>query len=102
MPRRKNASYWIAMAVVLVGLTAYAKYHDLMGLYIGYQHSEREVYDLELRLQSLKVEEAALNISVQGLDTDPLAMEAAIRGSKGFVRKGETVYRVEIPEDSAP
>ena len=105
MPRRRNGWYWIAMAFVLLGLTAYANYHDLIGLYFGdqgYQHSEREVYELALRLESLKAEETALNSSVQGLDTDPLAMEAAIRRSKGFVRKGETVYRVEIPEHSVP
>ena len=35
-------------------------------------------------------------------DSAAPAMEAAIRRSKGFVRKGETVYRVEIPEDSVP
>lgn len=102
MPRRRNGWYWIAMAVVVVGLTAYAGHHDLMGLYIGYQHSEREVDELELRLRSLKAEEAKLTRIVQRLDEDPLAMEAAIRGSKGFVRKGETVYRVEMPEDSVP
>ena len=90
------------MAAVLVGISAYARHHDLMGLYVGYQDSEREVSELKVRLESLRVQEAALNSSVQGLDTDPLAMEAAIRRSKGFVRKGETVYRVEIPEDSVP
>ncbi len=102
MPRRGSGWYWIAMAVVLVGITAYARHHDLMGLYDGYQESEREVGELEVRLESLKIEETALNSSVHGLDTDPLAIEAAIRRSKGFVRKGETVYRVEIPEDSVP
>ena len=103
MPRCRNGGYWIGMAVVLLGLTAYANYHDLIGLYFGdqgYQDSERAVYDLELRLELLKAEEAALNSSIQGLDTDPLAMEEAIRGSEGFVRKGETIYWVEMPEDS--
>ena len=100
MPRHRNGWYWIGMAVVLVGLAAYASHHDLMGLYVGYQDSEREVNKLEVRLESLRAKEATLNSSVQKLDTDPLAMEAAIRRSKGFVRKGETVYRVEIPEDS--
>ena len=102
MPRRRNGWYWIGMAIVLTSLTGYAKHHDLIGLYSDYQHSEREVYELALRLESLKAEEAALNSSVRGLDTDLLAMEAAIRSSKGFVRKGETVYRVEMPEDSVP
>lgn len=102
MPRRGSGWYWISMAAVLLGITAYARYHDLTGLYVGYQDSEREVSRLEVRLESLRAKEATLNRSVQKLDTDPLAMEAAIRRSKGFVRKGETVYRVEIPEDSVP
>ena len=103
MPRRRNGWYWIGMAVVLVGLTGYANHHDLMGLYIGYQDSERKVHDLELSLKSLKTEEARLNRSVQGLlNADSLEMEATIRGDRGLVREGETVYRVEIPEDSVP
>lgn len=102
MPRRSKGWYWLATALFAVGLTVYAKHHDLMGLYVGYQYSEREVRDLEVRLEVLKAEKAALNKSVQGLNADPLEMEAAIRGSKGLVRKGETVYRVEIPEDYVP
>ena len=103
MPRRSNGWYWLTMALFVVGLAVYATHHDLMGLYVGYQHSEHEVSDLEVRLELLKAERTELNSSVQGLDAaDPLEMEAAIRGSKGLVRKGETVYRVEIPEDSVP
>ncbi len=102
MPRRSKGWYWLAMALFAVAIAAYAKHHDLLGLYAGYQHSEREVRDLEARLESLRDDEVALNTSVQGLNADPLAMERAIRGSKGLVRKGETVYRVEIPEDYAP
>ncbi len=102
MPRRSNGWYWLATALFAVGLATYAMHHDLMGLYVEYQHSQREVRDLEVRLESRKAEKAELNSSVQGLETDPLEMEAAIRGSKGLVRKGETVYRVEIPEDSVP
>ena len=102
MPRRSKGWYWLTMALFAVGLAAYTMHHDLMGLYVGYQYSQREVSNLEVRLESLKAEKTALNSSVQGLDTDPLEMEAAIRGSKGLVRTGETVYRVEIPEDSVP
>lgn len=92
----------LATALFAVGLAAYAKHHDLMGLYVGYQHSQSEVRDLEMRLESLEAEKAALNSSVQGLDTDKsLEIEAEIR-STGLVKKGETVYRVGKPEDSVP
>jgi hypothetical protein len=36
------------------------------------------------------------------LDTDPLAVEKEIRRSKGWVREGEKVFRVELPDASAP
>ena len=100
MPRRNPGWYWIVPVVFLIGLAAYAKYYDLPRLYDEYQYSKLEVQKLESRLESVQAEEAELSSKVQGLDTDPVEMEAAIRGSKGLVRKGETVYRVETAEDS--
>lgn len=102
MPKRTSGWYLLALALYLVGLAGFAKYHDLGGLYVGYQYSEGEVRDLEERLESLKAERALLSSSVQGLGSDPLEMEAAIRASKGLVRAGETVYRIELPDDYAP
>lgn len=100
MARRSPGWYWIVAVVFIAGLVAYAKYYNLPRLYDEYQYSEREVEDLISRLESLEAEESQLSSKVQDLDTDPLEMEAAIRGKKGLVRQGETVYRVEIEENS--
>ena len=102
MSQHRSGWYRLALAGFGIALFAYAQYHDLFGLYRGYEHSEQEVRALEVRLESLKAEAEALKQSVEGLDNDPLAVESAIRSSKGFVRQGETVYRVELREDSAP
>ncbi|MDK1020402.1 MAG: septum formation initiator family protein [Candidatus Hydrogenedentes bacterium] len=102
MPRRSKGWYWLATALFAVGLAAFAKHHDLTGLYRGYQHSEREVRNLELRLESLRAEKVALSKSVQGLNAaDSLEIEAEIR-STGLVKKGETVYRFGKSEDFVP
>ena len=101
MSQRKSRWYWLAVLAFVALLAAYARYHDLPGLYAGYRHSEREVRALEQRLESLKAEEEELKHSVEGLKKkDSLAVEAAIRSGRGLVREGETVYRVELPEDS--
>lgn len=94
--------YWAALAVLAVALVAYARQHDLPQLYAGYRYSEQEVQQLEERLQALRIEEAKLQQNVEDLDNDPLAVEAEIRRSKGLVREGETVYRVELPPVPAP
>ena len=72
-----------------------------MWVHAGYQHSGQEVHDLEARLDSLKAEEQALRNNVSGLGDDPLELEAAIRDSKGLVREGETIYRVQLSDDLA-
>ena len=101
MPQRTRGSYWVVLALFLIGLGAYAAQHDLQALYAGYRHSGQEVRDLGARLESLRSEEQALREDVSGLGDDPLEMEAAIRSSKGLVREGETIYRVELAEDHA-
>ncbi len=102
MARRSPGWYWIVAGVFIFSLAAYAKFYDLPGLYDEYQFSEHEVEELISRLEFLQGEESVLSSKILGLDTDPSEMEAAIRGKKGLVREGETVYRVEIDEISAP
>jgi hypothetical protein len=36
------------------------------------------------------------------LDSDPLAVEAEIRRSKGLVREDEKIFRVELPPAEVP
>lgn len=101
MPQRTRGRYWLVLALFLGGLAVYATQHDVLALHAGYQHSGQEVHDLEARLESLEAEEQALRDNVSGLGDDPLELEAAIRDSKGLVREGETIYRVQLPDDLA-
>ncbi len=94
--------YWGGLILFALALVAYARQHDIAQLYTGYRYSEQEVDQLEERLQSLQEEEQKLQQNVEDLDNDPLAVEAEIRRSKGLVREGETVYRVELPSVPAP
>ena len=100
--RMRGGWYWAAVALFAIGLIAYARRHDIVGLYSGYRYSQKEVKQLEARLDDLRKEESALQQRVEDLDTDPLAVEKEIRRSKGWVREGEKVFRVELPDASAP
>jgi cell division protein FtsB len=82
---------------MFAGLAFYASEKDLIGLYYGHQGSEERLLNLERDIAELEVEKKQLERKISGLDTDPVLIEMAIRRNTGHVRKGETVYRVEIP-----
>ena len=96
-----NKWYWLALALMLGAVAFYAQQRDVFGLYDQYQESERAVRDLDAQLTAAKAEEAASRKRVEHLERDPLEIEAAIRNGKGLVREGETIYRVELPDESA-
>lgn len=101
MAPKKRGWYWLALVAVLGLVATYAQRRDLYGLHQDYRDSQEHVYSLELQLDRLAEEEADLDKRVKNLDSNPLEMEAAIRRSKGLVRKGEKIYRVELPEDAS-
>jgi len=92
--------YWAAVAACAVLMAAVVHRHGLVALYEEYRFSEEEVRGLERRLESLEQEAHDLEQNVEGLHGDPLAMEAEIRRSKGFVRNGERIYRIQRGADS--
>jgi cell division protein FtsB len=94
--------YWAAVALCATGLIAYAQRQGLMGLYSDYRYSQNEVKQLEARLGDLAKQESALRQHVEDLDRDPLAVETEVRRSKGLVREGEKIFRVELPAAPAP
>jgi cell division protein FtsB len=94
-------TYWIALAVVLALCVAYAYQRDLYGLYRHRQSSEIRVRELRQELDELEQREQQLTERVNGLDSDPVEMEAAIRRNKNLVREGEKVYRIELEADPA-
>jgi cell division protein FtsB len=92
----------VAVAAAAVALGVYAERQNLAGLYEEYRYSQDEVRQLEQRLDDLRADEGALKRHVEDLDSDPLAVEAEIRRSKGLVREDEKIFRVELPPAEAP
>jgi len=98
----RESWYWVAVAAAAVALGVYAERQNLAGLYEEYRYSQDEVRQLEQRLDDLRADEGALKRHVEDLDSDPLAVEAEIRRSKGLVREDEKIFRVELPPAEAP
>lgn len=93
--------YWLAF-LVLVGLLAlYAQRRDLYGLYQDHRQGEARVQSLTRELGALEQKNASLERRVEQLDADPVELEAEIRRTKNHVREGETIYVVELPEDTS-
>lgn len=96
MKKATKTWYWLALALAAGALVYYAHERDVYGQYLTYQEAMRTV---ELRVGELKAlgeREEKLVRHVDGLDSDPLEMEAAIRRSKHLIREGEHVYRVRL------
>jgi cell division protein FtsB len=99
MTSKSNGWYWIGLLVVFAGMATYASEKNLVGLYHGYQESEEELLQLDDEIVRLEAQKANLEHKIEGLDTDPIVVEMAIRRNTGHVREGETIYRVEIPAE---
>lgn len=100
MAHSGNASvrwYWTGLILAVGLLSIYVQRRGLFDLYHSYVDSRETVSSLEGRLEASESERAKLQSEIEHLDNDPLEMEAAIRGSKRYVREGETVFRVELP-----
>mgnify|MGYP002530239336 CR=1 FL=1 len=82
---------------MFAGLTFYASERNLAGLYQGYQAGEMQLVELDVRIAELEQEKVRLERKIVGLDTDPLIVEVAIRKNTGHIRKGETIFRIEMP-----
>ncbi|PCJ54117.1 MAG: hypothetical protein COA73_14570 [Candidatus Hydrogenedentota bacterium] len=98
MAQKNNAWYWIALLVMIGGLTVYAQYYNIYGLYKGYRSGNQEKQVLQSRLIEVEQEKSSLLKHIKGFEGDPLTIEAAIRSTTGHVREDEMVYHVELPE----
>jgi len=96
MSGRSVVRYWLALIVMAGLLSCYAWYRDWYGQYQRYETSEMQVRQLRAELETHKRQEASLEHDVTNLDKDPIEWEAAIRRSKGWVRPGDKIYRVEF------
>jgi cell division protein FtsB len=99
MRQSTNGWYWIGLLALVAGMAFYASERDLIGVHEDYKESEVHLQVLDEQVQALEIEKRQLERKVQGLGTDPLIVETEIRKATGRVRKGETVYRVELPEN---
>ncbi len=94
---------WVVY-LVLVGGT-----FVLCGLHYLYNVTEREamldkseaaMVQKEATRNALAEEVARMEAVVNGLDSNPLEVEAAIRRNKRLLREGEVVYQIKpLPED---
>ena len=91
--------YLLALLVVVAVLSIYAQRRDLPGLYMNWQASESQVQALHEQVDGLEKQTTTLEQRVEYLNSDPVELEAAIRNGKRLVREGETVYRIELPDD---
>ncbi len=92
-------TYWIALAATIAVSAIYVDKRGLRELYDSFEQSAHEVRLLEKELDRLKTEESGLRRRVEGLESDPVEMEAAIRQRKNLVRPGETVFRVTLTDE---
>jgi cell division protein FtsB len=91
--------YLLGLAVTAALVVGYAGLRDLYGRYADYRRNEGEVRALEREIEQLKQTAQELGERKEGLGTNPVEMEAAIRRTKNLVRPGEKVYRVEQTSD---
>jgi cell division protein FtsB len=86
-------------AVVVGAVLVYAVFDDGSGLRTWLRLGAR-LRASQDRIQEIQRENAALRREAEGLGSDSLAIERAIREDLGFARRGEVVVR--LPRDSGP
>lgn len=99
MTPKKSGWYWLAIALLMVGLVLYASEHDLPGLYEDHTENTQQLQTLGEKAQRLEREKLQLEQKITGLNSNSVVQESAIRKNTGHVRQGETIYRVELPEE---
>jgi cell division protein FtsB len=100
---RSFSKGYILVFLVATGLTVgYVVHRDLAGQYNFYQENEEYVRTMREQLRVLTAEEQRLTERLEGLTSDPVEVEADIRRSKGLVRPGERILRIEPVDAEAP
>ena len=100
MGKCPGIGYWLALSATVGACALYVWHQDLPGRFEEYQQSEQEVRELRNEWRAHQERRDALEERIRGLEHDPVELEAAIRRTRRMVREGETVYRVELPEES--
>lgn len=89
-------TYWLALLLMLVMCIFYVQQRELQARHRDYLHRANQTDAMRDRLEAAQDTAAALERRVDGLATDQVEMERALR-ERNWVRQGETVYRIELP-----
>lgn len=100
MNESSRGRYWLAILILIGVLAFYAQRRDLYGLYKAQQESEQRVEALTAQLDEQEQENNLLERRGQLLGADPGELEAESRNTRNLVREGETVYLIQLPEDT--
>ena len=100
MKRLPGRWYWLALIAMAGLLLLYAEHRGLSAKLTEYRDSEAQAEAKRVERDRAVGEVERLTRQVEQLDSDPVEVEASIRRSKNLVREGETIYRVELPENS--
>lgn len=78
----------------------YAVQRDFQSQLDGYRQAAERTEATRAQLEDLKQVEERLRDRVQGLEANPIELEANIRKTKGMARRGERVYRFKVREET--
>jgi cell division protein FtsB len=101
-PKKKlRIWYWLTLLLAIAVAYMYADSQKLQERYVQMQQEKVDRAQQRKSVQELRQQKLLQEKRVEGLVTDPLEIEAAIRKSKRLVREGEVVYRLEeLPQES--
>ncbi len=102
MRRGFTIRYWLALIATVALTTGYLYHRDLASQYVDFRARERQVEALEQERDALQRQGRELREHLEGLDSDPVEIEAASRNKQSLVREGETIYRVVLESEDAP
>jgi len=94
----KEMFLWaLGVALVVAVAVGYAHQRNLQTRYHDLQKSQAELAEIRAKVESLQSQVEDTRGRVKKMESDPLEIEAAMRGDRGLARDGETIYHVEDP-----
>jgi cell division protein FtsB len=91
----------LLISAVLAAVSLYAAFGTDSG-FPAWRRMHADLVEAEFRIAQLREENAALESSSRALESDPFAIEAAIREDLGLARPGEQIIRLSPMEHTNP
>ena len=85
-----NATLLLAAGVALLLISDVFGTHGVLAM----RRSQRQVTDIERKIEQLNQENAQLEAKVKALKTDPEAIEKIAREEMGLAKQGEYIFKV--------